>query len=212
MRTILPALTTPLALTALVAALAAGCGAEESAPAAPELSDTEHNEADVAFATEMIPHHAQALTLVDLTAGRELDPELAAIADDIRAEQSPEVQTMAGWLTSWDEEVPETIRDHSNAGRGGDRPSEVMADLEAEGDTMTGMPGMLTSEQLATLETASDDEFAGLWVEAMIAHHEGAIDMATTETEEGRYRPAVDLAEDVIDAQTAEIAELERLG
>ncbi|MCH1865599.1 DUF305 domain-containing protein [Nocardioides sp. CFH 31398] len=195
--------------TALLAGLLAGCGADDSTASEQTLSDTDHNDADVTFAQDMIPHHAQALTLVDLTVGRDLDPGLTRIAEQIRAEQAPEIETMADWLGDWDEEVPETVRDHSNAGHGGGSATDAMREMDDEGHSMEGM---LTADQLETLEEAPDDEFASLWVEAMIGHHEGAIAMAETEEAEGMYRPAVELAGDVVDAQTAEIEELEQIG
>ena len=79
------------------------------------MSETDHNDADVAFATDMIQHHAQALSMVDLTEGRTLDPEVKQLAEDIRATQAPEIEKMADWLQDWDEKVPATMRDHSNA-------------------------------------------------------------------------------------------------
>ena len=60
------------------------CGGEET-PAPPKLSTTEHNKADVAFATGMIPHHAQAMSMVDLTEDRKLDPEGQELANQIGA-------------------------------------------------------------------------------------------------------------------------------
>ena len=198
--------------TTLLSGLLAGCGSDDSSGAEPQtLSDTEHNDADVTFAQDMIPHHAQALTLVDLTAGRDLDPELADIADQIRVEQAPEIETVAGWLSDWDVDVPETVRDHSNAGHGGGSASDAMREMEEEGDAHS-MDGMLSADQLETLEDASDAEFPQLWVEAMIGHHEGAITMAEAEQSDGMYRPAVELAGDVVAAQTAEIEELRQIG
>ncbi|WP_299058282.1 DUF305 domain-containing protein [uncultured Nocardioides sp.] len=202
--------TTALLAAALTTTLLAGCGADDSSATEQTLSDTEHNDADVTFAQDMIPHHAQALTLVDLTLDRDVDPGIADLAEQIRAEQAPEIETMAGWLSDWDEEVPETVRDHSNAGHGGGAASDAMREMEADGDA-PAMAGMLTADQLEALEQASDDEFGALWVDAMIAHHTGAIAMAEAEQADGRYRPAVELAGDVVEAQTAEIAELEQL-
>lgn len=70
------------------------------------------NEADVEFATNMIPHHAQAVRMVTLTDGRTLDPAVEQLANEIRDAQVPEIETMSDWLTAWDEEVPETSLDH----------------------------------------------------------------------------------------------------
>lgn len=176
------------------------CGNDEPADdTSTQVSATEHNDADVAFATDMIQHHAQALSMVDLTVNRTLDPEVQQLADAIREAQGPEIETMSDWLQDWDEEIPETMRDHSNAGH----------DLEGMGETMegldSGMPGVMSGDDFDALENAPDSEFQTMWLEMMIEHHEGAVEMAQDQQENGQYEPAVDLAGDVVDTQTAEI-------
>ena len=196
----------PPALAALVLGLSltlTACGSDDAADAPVEVSATEHNHADVAFATDMMQHHAQALAMVDLTVGRELDPEVTSLAEDIRTAQAPEIELMVDWLTDWDEEVPETVRDHANAGHDMDESAEGMD----HGD----MPGMMTAEDMAVLEGASDAEFRDMWLDMMVEHHEGAVQMAETETSDGRYKAAVDLAGDIVEAQTAEIEKMEGL-
>ena len=189
---------------ALTLALGAGltaCGDDTSEAAdRAEVSTTEHNDADVSFASDMITHHAQALSMVDLTLDRPLDPEVQALAEDIREAQGPEIETMADWLTAWGEEVPETMRDHANAGHDMGDMSDTMDDM-GHGD----MPGMMTAEDMDALENASDAEFQDMWLEMMVEHHEGAVEMAETEQEEGRFKDAVDLAGQIIDAQKKEI-------
>ena len=189
-------------MTALALGLSltvAGCGSEESSDPATSLSATEHNDADVAFATEMIQHHAQALSMVDLTMGRKLDPEVLALSDDIRAAQAPEIETMTDWLTEWGEEIPETVRDHANAGHDMDEMDH--------GD----MPGMMSADEMDALENASDAEFQDLWLEMMVEHHEGAVEMAEAEEADGRFKPAVELATDIQESQTAEIEKMQGL-
>lgn len=196
--------TSLLGAFALTAAVTlTGCGTDE-----PEqvLSDTEHSAQDVAFATDMIQHHAQALSMVDLTLERPLDPEVAALAEQVRDAQAPEIELMSDWLVDWDEDVPATMRDHSNAGHGDHSAADAM-----EGMGGSDMPGMLSADELASLEDASDAEFEQLWLELMIAHHEGAVEMAEEQLAEGTYRPAVELAEDVVAAQTAEIDQMREL-
>lgn len=196
-----------LAAGALTAALAlTACGADEEEQV---LSDTEHSDQDVAFATDMVQHHAQALSMVDLTRERPLNPEVAALAEQVREAQAPEIELMTDWLVDWDEEVPATMRDHSNAGHGDHSAAEALEGMGEDGGS--GMPGMLTAEQLAALEDAGDSEFEDLWLELMIAHHEGAVEMAEQQAAEGTYRPAVELAEDVVASQTAEIEQMRAL-
>ncbi len=175
-----------------------GCGSDankSSSSTATTLSTTEHNQADVDFATQMIQHHAQALSMVDLTVGRDLDPEVAVLAEEIRQAQAPEIETMSDWLQEWDEEIPETVRDHANA----------HGDGHSGADTGTDMPGMMSADDMAALEDATDAEFDEMWLEMMIEHHEGAVAMARTEEADGQFKPAVNLAKEIQASQAAEI-------
>lgn len=186
------------------------CGGDDEAGKPQELSETEHNKADVTFATDMIQHHAQAMSMVDLTTDRKLEPEVQELADAIRAAQSPEIETMSGWLQEWGEEVPSTMRDHVNGGHEGHGGED-----SSMSDSMEGMdhdmPGMMSAEEMDALENASDAEFRDMWLEMMIEHHEGAVDMSETEQDEGRFKPAVDLAGTIIESQTKEIDTMEKL-
>ena len=159
------------------------------------------NDADVDFATAMIPHHAQALSMVDLTRGRRLSPEVQRLTEQIQAAQAPEIEQMVDWLDGWGEPVPETMRDHANADSG----SHGMSDMHAD------MPGMMSADEMADLEAASDAEFEHMWLEMMIRHHEGAIEMAEAEQADGVYAPAVDLAGSISTSQQAEIDTMEQL-
>lgn len=197
---LLGTLTLGLALTLTA------CGNDEPTnDAGTQVSETDHNDADVEFATDMIQHHAQALSMVDLTVDRTLDPEVQQLADDIREAQGPEIETMSDWLQGWDEEIPETMRDHSNAGH----------DMEGMGDSMDGldsdMPGMMSGDDFDELENAPDSEFQTMWLEMMVEHHEGAVEMAQEEQDNGQYKPAVDLAGAVVETQTAEIDKMKTL-
>ena len=57
------------------------------------------------------------------------------------------------------------------------------------------MPGMLTDEQLDDLEAARGAEFRTLWLEMMIEHHEGALEMAATAASDGEFADTVAMAE-----------------
>ncbi|GAA4363115.1 DUF305 domain-containing protein [Nocardioides caricicola] len=200
-----------VALSAMLGGTLVACG-DDSSDGSPSASQTApngdvFNEADVSFASDMIQHHAQALSMVDLTAGRSLDPEVQQLADDIRAAQGPEIEMMVDWLTAWDEDVPETMRDHSNAGHDmGDDMSEQM-----EGMEHSDMPGMMSAEEMDELQDASDAEFQDMWLEMMVRHHEGAVEMARAEQEDGTFSDAMELAEVIESAQNTEIELMEGL-
>lgn len=194
--------TRALGATLLAASLATAlvaCGDDEAGTTTTELSATEHNEVDVAFARDMVQHHAQAVAMVEMTRERDLDPEVAQLAEGIRDAQVPEIETFSDWLGEWDEEVPPTMLDHANAGHGSGDMSETMEDMD------DAMPGMMSGADMDALQDAGADDFQSMWLEMMIEHHEGAIEMARTEQQDGRYRPAVELAAEIEESQGAEI-------
>jgi len=193
------ALAAALTLTVTLSA----CAGDTEPAKAPDAVQTAANgdefaDTDVAFATQMIPHHAQALQMVDLTNGRDLDPSVSALAEDIRAAQGPEIEQLVDWLTAWDEPIPETARDHENAESGGG-----MDDMD--------MPGMMSAAELDELAALDGAAFEQRWLELMVEHHRGAIEMAETEQAGGRFAPAVELAGAIAEGQTAEVTEMEGL-
>lgn len=164
------------------------------------------NDADVVFASHMVQHHAQAVQMVVMTRGRPLDPEVQQLAEDIRTAQVPEIELMSDWLTSWGEEVPRTSLDHGSVGHSMDDLSGSM-----EGMDMPDMPGAMTAEDMEALETASDADFQDRWLALMTEHHEGAVEMAQAEQEEGVHEEAVALAGTIVETQRAEIAAMSDL-
>lgn len=180
-------LSTVALLTATALTLA-GCGGNDSGAA-------EYNDADVTFAQEMIPHHRQAIEMAALAGDRAGDAEVRRLAADIEAAQQPEIATMTGWLESWGEEVPEDGMDHADMGHGSE----------------DAMGGMMSAEEMAELEQARGAEFDRLFLQMMVAHHEGALEMARTEQAEGENPDALKLAEKIEADQQAEIAEMQQL-
>lgn len=180
---------TGAAVLALTVSLTAACGGSNDAGAgSSQVSTTQHNDADVSFASDMLQHHAQALAMVDLTKGRTLSPEVAKLAQQIRAAQTPEIKKFSTWLKSWGEKVPSTS----------DTGSMDMG-------SHSNMPGMMSSTDMKDLKNASGSEFQTMWLKMMIKHHEGAVQMAKTEIDKGRYKPALDLADSISTSQTKEI-------
>ena len=199
-----------LASTALVVTAAltlTACGDDATTEGGQSGSDSLPqgvNAADVTFATQMIQHHAGALTMVDMTMGRRLAPEVEALAEDIRAAQAPEIETMSDWLQEWGEPVPETVRDHANAH--GDHSGDDGSD-----DLGSEMPGMMSEEETAELEDASGAVFEDAWLRAMIEHHQGAIEMASIEEAEGEHTDVIALARKIASDQEAEITKMEKM-
>lgn len=191
--------------TAAMAALAglAACGNDDDKSSSGTSSDQSaaaFNDADVTFATSMIPHHLQALEMVDLADRRALDPAVQELVAQVETAQSPEVETMSGWLTEWGKPVPSAT--------GGSHGSHDMGGTDMGSEDM---PGMMSADEMNGLQDASDDEFQDIWLQMMIRHHEGAITMAQAELADGENEAAKELARAIIDGQQAEIDEMNEI-
>ncbi|WP_344254345.1 DUF305 domain-containing protein [Terrabacter carboxydivorans] len=147
------------------------------------------NQADVTFASSMVPHHQQAIAMADLALAQATDPRVKQLAAQIKDAQDPEIRTMTGWLTSW-----------------GSAPMP-------SGHDMGGMEmdGMMTDQQMHDLEQSSGAAFDRMWLQMMIQHHQGAVAMARTQLEQGRLPEVKTLSRAVIDGQTKEIDTMTRL-
>ncbi|MDP1818793.1 MAG: DUF305 domain-containing protein [Acidimicrobiales bacterium] len=183
-------------LVGLVGLVGAACSDDDDAAveSSPSEAAAEHNDADVTFAQGMIPHHRQAIEMAELAPDRAEDERVLDLAQRIESAQAPEIAEMTGWLEDWDEDVPAE-------GEGG----------HDEHDSGSGVSGMMTTEDMDSLEAASGAEFDQMFLTMMIEHHNGALDMAETEVEDGQFHDAIALAEAIIDAQESEIAEMQAI-
>ncbi|WP_086838390.1 DUF305 domain-containing protein [Amycolatopsis kentuckyensis] len=175
------------------AVLLGACGGNDSMPgmnagsSAPATAAGQ-NASDVMFAQQMVPHHGQALDMAKLVPSRSTNPKVLDLASRIETAQDPEIRQLQGWLTAWGAGMPGM--DHGSGG---------------------SMPGMMSDADLKQLEAAKGAEFDKLWLGMMIKHHQGAIDMAKTELAQGGNADAKALAQKIVDAQQAEITEMQGL-
>ena len=145
-----------------------------SSEASGELSSDE-----IMFLQMMIPHHQQAIDISDLALTISADPELLALARDIRDEQAAEIVTMKAWLDT--------------AG----------ADLDPGHSMGHGMGGMLSDSELTALKSATGKSFDVLWLKGMTGHHDGAIDMATM-IENAKNAEIKSFGEGIVASQSAQ--------
>lgn len=191
-RTLLATSAALLAALTLSACGATATGAPETAPESAASEETsDFNEADIMFAQMMIPHHRQAVEMSEtLLAKDSVSPETTDLAERIIAAQGPEIAELNALLESW-----------------GMEPM-------SESDGMGGMDhssGMMSAEDMTALADATGEEAEALYLEQMVEHHEGAVEMAGPETIDGQNADAIALAEDIIAAQESEIAEMKAL-
>lgn len=160
-----------------------------------------HNDADVAFATGMIPHHQQAIEMSEtLLAKQGIDPQVVSLADDIKAAQGPEIEQMQGWLTSWGAAATPS----PSAMPGHDTPGHDMT-------AMGGGHGMMSQADMTALQNAQGAEAGRLFLTQMIEHHNGAIAMAQTEIDSGQFPEAVQMARSIVTSQQQEITTMQGL-
>ena len=197
-----------LAAGITVAAALAGCASDRTATTstpptssadATAAGSTTGSEADIAFAQLMIPHHQQAIEMADLAAANATSPEVKALATQIKAAQDPEIQTMTQWLTTWG--APTMMATPSNGG------------TDHGGMDMGGMTeaGMMSAEDMAALAKATGADFDTMWVQMMIAHHQGAITMAQQVAETTTNPDVKAMADAIIAGQTTEITTMQKL-
>lgn len=195
--------------TALIAALAlASCGdgdmsgmngmttgapTASGAPATGAPAAGAKNQADVTFATDMIPHHAQAVEMAGMAPKLAVDAKVKALAAKIKDAQAPEIATMSGWLTGWGAPVPATDGGHDMSGMGGHSG------------------GMMSAQEMTDLGKATGAAFDRRWLELMAKHHEGAVATAKTVIAKGVNPDVKKLAQSIVDSQSAEITEIKAI-
>lgn len=201
-----------LASAVVLAAALAGCSsgsdnsgkpgmgsapASSSAPATPAAGSAgtpaagPHNQADIDFASMMIPHHQQAIEMSDMLLAKQgIDAKGVDLANQIKAAQTPEITQMSGWLAGWGQ-------NSSPSGMGG----------------MDGMDGdgLMSQADMDALDKAVGNDATRLFLTGMIKHHQGAVTMAKTELASGQNSDAKQLAQNIVTTQQAEITQMNQL-
>ena len=143
-------------------------------------SDPVHNDGDVRFAQHMVPHHSQAVEMIDIILAKpDLDPRVRDLALKIKADEVPEISAMKGWLKLWG------------------NPAML--------PNPHGTHGILSPAEIAQLKAAPGAAASILFLKEMISHHEGAIAASEVQIGEGKNRPALALAESIVEQQKADI-------
>ncbi|MGJ9414105.1 DUF305 domain-containing protein [Aeromicrobium sp. CF4.19] len=175
----------------------------------PVVEPAEANDADVRFSQMMIPHHAQALEMSELAPSAGGSERVKILADRINGAQKPEIVFMAGWLDDLGHEAPtreqidagDIPMEHDHAGTGEDAPD----------DGEHQMAGMATETQMRALAQARGSDFDALFLQLMIRHHQGAVDMAADVLRDGSEQQLNELAGGISSDQQAEISRMEEI-
>ena len=162
---VVTAMTTATSVSTAEAAPPPGKGKPKPTPTptpTPTQSPTPVNPADAEFVSMMIPHHYQALLMSQLAPGRSTDSNLLALASQIEVEQSLEIIMMQSWQTSHGLPVTDAAMAYHHM---------------LQDPMMLEQMGMATPQQMDALAAAQGTEFDVLYLQLMIRHHEGALDM-----------------------------------
>src|SRR6516225_2726095 len=158
-----------LAIATCLAASVVGGGCTRAASSRlhatpPGLGQLPYSDADVEFMSGMIPHHAQAVIMAGWAPTHGARQDVAILCERILVAQRDEIGMMQQWLRDRGLEVPDATST---------RHKMKMNGMEQE----MLMPGMMSDEQMAALDKARGPEFDRLFLEGMIRHHQGAVDM-----------------------------------
>ena len=181
--------TAPLAAQEAPIVLPGAPGAEPRVIDAAEaiaLSDTRFSPADVSFMQGMIVHHQQAVDMAKLVRQRTNNEAVLKTADRIEAGQKDEMDFMRTWLE--------------------DRNLDVA--MQGMGHAHHTMKGMASPEQMRELAAANGTAFDRLFLELMVAHHLGAVDMVDElhGVSGSAYDPVMyEFTNDVVSDQRSEI-------
>ncbi len=159
------------------------------------LKEPTYTDADVAFVQNMIPHHEQALVMIDLLDTRTDSADLPKLAGRMAISQQDEIAQLERWLT---ERGEAPLGGHHGHGSG----HHML------------MPGMLTDAELAQLRAARGGRFDRLFLQYMIRHHEGAIIMVQDLLNDGAggQEPAIfQLSQHIASDQAIEISRMKHL-
>jgi uncharacterized protein (DUF305 family) len=156
-------------LVTAACALGAACASAPSSssglhPTPPGLGRLPYTDADVDFMAGMIPHHAQAVIMAGWAPTHGARKDVAVLCERIVVAQRDEIFMMQGWLRDRGQTVPDATSTRHHMKMNG-----------MEHDML--MPGMLTDEEMAALDKARGPDFDRLFLQGMIKHHQGAIDM-----------------------------------
>lgn len=158
---------------------------------ATDLHAVQATAADIAFMQGMIGHHQQAIEMTDLVPTHTANTGMKRLGDRIAISQNDEIRMMQRWLTNRGQSIPD------------------MHAMHMHGATL--MPGMLLPEEMDRLAATNGMAFDRLFLEGMIKHHGGALEMVAelfSHPGAGQEPEIFMFASDVDADQRAEIARM----
>lgn len=195
---------------AIAALLAVGCSNASNGRGDQSAHPTDSS-AEVGFARDMSVHHSQAVAMAEAIRDRTTDPELKLLASDIALGQQNQIGRMTGWLDEWgltisSTNTPMVWMDVTPDVNSPGMSSMVMSSSPSIAPaTAASMPGMATRPEISALSTLPIDQAEISFLQLMIAHHRGGVQMAAAILARTQ-RPDVRLiANSIVKSQGSEI-------
>lgn len=167
--------------------------------------------ADVAFMQHMIVHHAQAVEMVELLEARGSHPTVKSLGRRIALSQQAEMDLMRGWLSDRGQSLELAGSGHAAMDHGGHAGMNHSGRAAEDAPVMAGM---LSPRQMRTLAESSGQAFDRLFLEGMIQHHQGALNMVDellAQPGAGEDTLLSDFTTSVVADQSAEILRMQSL-
>jgi uncharacterized protein (DUF305 family) len=154
-----------------------------------------NDSAEAGFLRDMSVHHAQAVEMSMIMRDRSEDEQFHFLVTDIALTQQSQIGMMDGWLVLWDLSLSSS------------KPAMTWMNHPVEGL----MPGMATPEQIESLKTLPTDEAEVLFLQLMIRHHQGGVEMAQGYLDRGDQEDVKAFAENVKFIQDSEITNMNQM-
>jgi len=162
---------------------------------------------DAGFARDMSRHHLQAVEMANLATTRSTDPDVLRLAFDIASTQTNQAGRMQGWLALWG--LPLTSGEVMGWMDHAAMAGHEMSDTEVADGAV--MPGMATETELAQLRSLSGTPFDVMFLQLMIRHHQGGLEMAQYGQQHAGEAVVRGLARSIAETQTAETTTMEEM-
>jgi uncharacterized protein (DUF305 family) len=157
--------------------------------------------ADAGFARDMQVHHGQAVEMSLIVRDRTADERIRLLAYDVLRTQQQQAGQMYAWLELWG--LPQASNQAPMTWAGG-----MGHDMGAAGGSAAApaMPGMASAADLRRLGTLQGRDAERLYLQLMIAHHRGGVEMAEAAIRLAHQPDVLELARKIVVAQESEIS------
>ncbi|WP_182904549.1 DUF305 domain-containing protein [Microbispora sp. H13382] len=161
---------------------------------------------EAGFARDMGVHHAQAVEMSFVLRDKTSDEPLRSLAYDIITTQSTQRGIFMGWLQQWG--LDQSSGRPAMAWMAGHGHGGAASSATTPAGTM---PGMATEEEMNRLRQATGRDAEVLFLQLMIRHHQGGVEMAEGLLRLSDRDEVRALAQHVVDGQNAEIRTMKDL-